>query len=338
MHPQATLRPPARPLRRHAGATLRRLRTALALCACWAGAAMAQDYPSRNVTLVVPFAAGGTVDKVARQIQEPLRARLGQPLVIENKGGAGGTIGMAAVAKAAPDGYTVALVFDSYATEQHIYPRLPYVTLRDLTGVSYVARSPMVLVVPAASPYRTLQDYVAAARKPGAVSYASVGAGSSNHLAAELFHETAGTSGTHVPFKGGGPAITDLLGGHVDSMIASLPLVLPQVQAGKLRALAITSPQRAAALPEVPAVAESYKGFEVYSWVGMVAPARTPAPVLDRLAADMAATLHDPDVARRLTEGGFEVVAGSRAQMNQLIQSESERWGRVIKARNIVAE
>lgn len=338
MHPQTTSNSATHPLVCRTSVLLRQLRLGLALCAAMTGAAAAQDYPSKNVTLVVPFAAGGTVDKVARQIQEPLRARLGQPVIIENKGGAGGTIGMAAVAKSAPDGYTVALVFDSYATEQHIYPKLPYVTLRDLTGVSYVARSPMVLVVPAASPYKTLQDYVAAAKKPGAVSYASVGAGSSNHLAAELFHETAGTSGVHVPFKGGGPAITDLLGGHVDSMIASLPLVLPQLQGGKLRALAITSPKRAAALPDTPAVAESHKGFEVYSWVGMVAPAKTPQPVLDRLAADMTAALRTPEVVKRFTEGGFEVVAGSREQMNELIKAESERWGRVIKARNIVAE
>jgi tripartite-type tricarboxylate transporter receptor subunit TctC len=232
----------------------------------------------------------------------------------------------------------VALVFDSYATEQHIYTKLPYVTTRDFTGVSYVARSPMVLVVPVASPFKTLQDYVTAAKQKRAVSYASVGAGSSNHLAAELFHETAGTSGLHIPFKGGGPALTDLIGGHVDSMIASLPLVLPQVQGGKLRALAVTSPRRSPALPNVPALAESYKGFEVYSWVGMVAPAKTPEPVLDRLATDMTAALHDPVVAKRFTDDGFEVVAGSREQMNRLIKSESERWGRVIKSRNIVAE
>jgi tripartite-type tricarboxylate transporter receptor subunit TctC len=317
---------------------LRQYALALVLQAGFIAAAHAQAYPAKPVTLVVPFAAGGTVDKVARQIQEPLRARLGQPLIIDNKGGAGGTIGMAAVAKSAPDGYTVAMVFDSYATEQHIYPKLPYVTLRDLAGVSYVVRSPMVLVVPAASPFKTLQDYVAAARKKNAVTYASVGAGSSNHLAAEYFHEAAGSSGLHVPFKGGGPAIADLMGGHVDSMIASLPLVLPQVQGGKLRALAVTSPQRAAALPDVPAVAETYKGFEVYSWVGMVAPARTPAAVLDKLAADVNATLRDPEVNKRLTEGGFEVVAGSREQMDKLVKAESDRWGRIIKQRNIVAE
>ena len=321
------------PTRRKALAWTLATGTLLAL----AGAAFAQAYPSRLVTVIVPFAAGGTVDKVARQIQEPLRARLGQQVIVDNRGGAGGTIGMAALAKSAPDGYTVAMVFDSYATEQHIYPRLPYATLRDFTGVSYIARAPMVLVVPAASPYKTLSDYVAAAKK-GPVSYASVGAGSSNHLAAELFHETAGSKGLHVPFKGGGPAITDLMGGHVDSMIASLPLVLQQVQSGKLRALAVTSPQRSTALSGVPAVAETYKGFEVYSWVGMVAPAKAPAAVLDKLAADMSATLRDPEVVKRLSDGGFEVVAGGREPMDRLVKAESERWGRLIQARKIVAE
>ena len=298
----------------------------------------AETYPSKIVTLIVPFAAGGTVDKVARNLQEPLRARLGQQVIIDNRAGAGGTIGMAALAKSPADGYTVALVFDSYATEQHIYRKLPYSTAGDFTGVSYVVRSPMVLVVPAASPYRTLAGYVAAAKKPGTVSYASVGAGSSNHLAAELFHQTAGTSGLHVPFKGGGPAVTDLVGGHVDSMIASLPLVLPQITGGNLRALAVTSPQRNAALPDVPAAAETLKGFEIYSWVAMVAPAKTPGAVLDRLNADMTAVLRTPEVARRLGEGGFEVVAGSREQTNQLFKAESERWGRLIKSRNIAAE
>jgi tripartite-type tricarboxylate transporter receptor subunit TctC len=178
---------------------------------------------------------------------------------------------------------------------------------------------------------------VAAAKKTP-VTYASVGAGSSNHLAAELFHETAGSKGLHVPFKGGGPALTDLMGGHVDSMIASLPLVLQQVQSGKLRALAVTSPKRSAALADVPAVAEVYKGFEVFSWVGMVAPSKTPPAVLDKLATDVNATLRDPEVTRRLSEGGFEVVAGDRQAMDQLVKSESERWGRLIRARKIVAE
>jgi tripartite-type tricarboxylate transporter receptor subunit TctC len=303
-----------------------------------AATAAAQAYPSKPITLIVPFAAGGTVDKVARNLQEPLRARLGQQLIIDNRGGAGGTIGMAALAKAPADGHTLALVFDSYATEQFIYRKLPYSTERDFTGVAYVVRSPMVLVVPAASPYKTLNDYVTAAKKPGAVTYASVGAGSSNHLAAELFHQTAGTSGVHVPFKGGGPALTDLAGGHVDSMIASLPLVLPQIEGGKLRALAVTSLQPHARLANVPALAQTYKGFEIHSWVSIIAPAQTPVPVLDRLNADVNAVLRSPEVAKRLTEGGFEVVGGSREQVNQLIRSESERWGRLIKSRNISVE
>nr|WP_145552062.1 tripartite tricarboxylate transporter substrate binding protein [Variovorax boronicumulans] len=333
MHPYKT--PPA------TAPTLRRrhawLATGLALLLASAGAAWADPYPDRMLTLIVPFAAGGTVDKVARLLQEPLRERLGQQVLVDNRGGAGGTIGMAQLAKSAPDGYTVAMVFDSYATEQHIHRKLPYDTLRDFAGVSYAVRSPMVLVVPAASPYKTVQEYVAAARQRD-VTYASVGAGSSNHLAAEQFHETAGSRGLHVPYKGGGPAIADLLGGHVDSMIASLPLVLPHVQAGKLRALAVTSQARSAPLPQVPAVAETHPGFEIYSWVGMVAPAKTPAPALDKLSAAMTATLRDPALARRMADNGFEVVAGDRAAMDQLVQRESQRWGQLIAKRKISVE
>jgi tripartite-type tricarboxylate transporter receptor subunit TctC len=337
MHPHETKRargriPPASPRRRQA-----LLGAGMALLLAGAAPARANDYPSRMLTLIVPFAAGGTVDKVARMLQEPLRERLGQQVLVDNRGGAGGTIGMAQLAKSAADGYTVAMVFDSYATEQHIHRKLPYETLRDFAGVSYAVRSPMVLVVPAASPYKTLAEYVAAARQRD-VTYASVGAGSSNHLAAELFHETAGSRGLHVPYKGGGPAIADLLGGHVDSMVASLPLVLPHVQAGKLRALAVTAPARSAALPEVPAVAETHRGFEIYSWVGMVAPAKTPAPVLDKLSAAMTATLREPALARRMADNGFEVVAGDRAAMDQLVQRESQRWGQLIAKRKISVE
>src|SRR5690606_11305163 len=212
--------------------------------------------------------------------QETLSARLGQTVIVENRAGAGGTIGTASVAKAKPDGYRVGMVFDSYATETYIYQTLTYSPEKDLTGVSYMVRSPMVLVVPASSPYQTLQDYINAAKTPNTVSFASVGAGSSNHLAAELFHETAGTSGLHIPYKRGGPAMTDLMGGHVDSMIASLPLALPQIKAGKLRVLGVTSPTRAAQLPDTPAIAESLKGLEIYSWVGMIAPKQTPKAVL----------------------------------------------------------
>lgn len=305
---------------------------------CAAGAAMADDWPAKPVTVVVPFAAGGTVDKVARQVQDGLHTRLGQTIMVDNRAGAGGTIGTGQIARSKPDGYTIGMVFDSFATEPHIYPKLPYSAQRDLTGVSYMVRAPMVLVVPESSPYRTLDDYVAATRTPKKVSYASVGAGSSNQLVAEAFFEAAGTSGIHTPYKGGGPAINDLLGAHVDSMIASLPLILPYVQAGKLRALAVTSTQRDARLPSVPAVAERYKGFEAYSWVAMIAPAKTPQPVLDKLTAAMTATLRDPAISKQLTASGFEVVAGDAARTNKLIQDESTRWGRLIKSRNITLE
>ncbi len=310
---------------------------ALAASAWAAGPAAAQSYPSKPVTVVVPFAAGGTVDNVARQVQQSLQEKLGQPVVIDNRGGAGGTIGTALVAKAPADGYTVEMVFDSYATEQLIHPKLSYATERDLTGVSYMVRSPMVLAVTGSGPYQTLADYVAAAKK-GDVSFASVGAGSSNHLAAELFHQQAGTSGIHTPYRGGGPALSDLMGGHVDSIIASLPLVLPHIQSGKLRALAVTAPKRVAALPDVPAIAETYPGFEIYSWVGMVAPAQTPPAVLDKLESATIATLRDPAVSGRITAAGFEVVAGGRADMNTLVRAESERWGQLIKTRGIVTQ
>ncbi|SSW62810.1 tripartite tricarboxylate transporter substrate binding protein [Achromobacter agilis] len=313
---------------------------AVLTAAVWAAGqapAAAQPFPSKPVTVVVPFAAGGTVDNMARQVQQSLQEKLGQPVVIDNRGGAGGTIGTALVAKAAADGYTVEMVFDSYATEQLIHPKLPYVTERDLTGVAYMVRSPMVLAVTGSGPYQTLADYVAASKK-GGVSFASVGAGSSNHLAAELFHQAAGTSGIHTPYRGGGPALSDLMGGHVESIIASLPLVLPHIQSGKLRALAVTAPQRVAALPDVPAIAETYPGFEIYSWVGMVAPAQTPPAVLEKLEAATIDTLRDPAVAGRITAAGFEVVAGGRTEMNTLVRTESERWGQLIKSRGIVTQ
>ncbi|WP_441623101.1 tripartite tricarboxylate transporter substrate-binding protein [Cupriavidus sp. RAF12] len=303
--------------------------------------AYAQAYPARPVTLIVPFAPGGVVDKTARQIQDGVSRRLGQSVVIENHGGAGGTIGSGIVARSAADGYTIGLVYDSYATEPLVYPDLSYRAGRDLTGVSYMVRAPMVLVVPANSPYRTLADYVAASKKTG-LSYASVGAGSSNHMTAELFHETAGKQGPHpshaplhVPYRGGGPALNALLGGHVDSMFASLPLVLTYIESGKLRALAISATARHPRLRGVPTFAETYPGFVTYSWVGMIAPARTPAPALAMLAAAVHDTLRDPATSQRLAEDGFEVVAGGPDQMNALVGMDTARWAQVVRGRAI---
>ncbi|WP_454712479.1 tripartite tricarboxylate transporter substrate-binding protein [Cupriavidus nantongensis] len=301
-----------------------------------AGRAGAQARSSVPLVLVVPFAPGGVVDKAAREIHAGLVRRLGQTVVIENHDGAGGTIGTGMVARGKADGHTIGLVYDSYATEPLIYPNLPYRAGRDLTGVSYMVRAPMALVVPAASPWRTLTDYVRACRQSRQVSYASVGIGSSNHLTAEWFHQAAGTDGLHVPFRGGAPALKDLLGGHVDSMFASLPLVLAQLQAGKLRALAVSASDRTPHLPTVPTLAGTFPGLVTYSWVGMIAPAATPSARIGQLAAAVSQTLREPAVAQRLHDNGFEIVAGSGAAMNALVASEAARWAALVRQRALV--
>ncbi|MGH8786211.1 MAG: tripartite tricarboxylate transporter substrate-binding protein [Cupriavidus necator] len=300
-----------------------------------AGRAGAQARSNGPLVLVVPFAPGGVVDKTAREVHAGLGRRLGQTVVIENHDGAGGTIGTSIVARSKADGHTIGLVYDSYATEPLAYPNLPYRAGRDLTGVSYMVRAPMALVVPAASPWRTLQDYVRACRQSREVSYASVGVGSSNHLTAEWFHRAAGTHGLHVPFRGGAPALKDLLGGHVDSMFASLPLVLAQLQAGKLRALAVSSSARNPHLPTVPTLADTWPGLVTYSWVGMIARAGTPAAQLDRLAAAVSQALREPAVTQRLYDNGFEVVASGREAMNALVASEAARWAELARQRTL---
>ncbi|WP_028601127.1 Bug family tripartite tricarboxylate transporter substrate binding protein [Ottowia thiooxydans] len=299
-----------------------------------ASPAFAQQYPTKPVTVVVPFAAGGVVDRVARMIQQPLQTQLGKSLIIENRGGAGGTIGTAQVVKSAPDGYTLAMVYDSYATEQHVYPQLPYVTMRDLTGVSCMVRSALVLVVSANSPFKTLADYLAASKKEN-LSYSTVGVAAGSHLAFELLHQKAGTRATMINYKGGGPSMTDLMGGHVHASFSSLPQIMSHLQNGKLRALGVTSSQRLAALPDVPSISETFPGFEFYSWVGLVAPAKTPPVILDKLAQTVAAVFQDPQVRQQVQEAGFEIVASGRDEMNKLVATESNRLGKLIKQLNI---
>lgn len=296
--------------------------------------ALAQQYPTKIVTVVVPFAPGGVVDRVARLIQQPLQAKLGKSIIIENRGGAGGTIGTAHVVKSAADGYTLAMVYDSYATEQHVYPQLPYVTARDLTGVSCMVRSPLVLVVSATSPFKTLADYLAASKNEN-LSYSTVGIATGSHLAFELLHQKAGTRATMVNYKGGGPSMTDLLGGHVNASFSSLPQIMSHLQSGKLRALAVTSSQRLTTLPDVPSISETFPGFEFYSWVGMVAPAKTPPAILDKLAQTVAVVLQDAHVRQQIQEAGFEVVASGRDEMNKFVTTESNRLGKLIKQLNI---
>jgi len=238
---------------------------ALALTAVFAGPVLAQAWPTRPVRLVVAFPPGGIVDTVARQIQAPLQAALGQPVIVDNRGGAGGTVASAEVARAAPDGHTLLMVFDSYATYPLVYPKLSFDIAKDLLPVTQIASNPLVLVVNPQVPAQDFRSFVALLKaNPGKYNYASVGPGSSNHLTAELFKATTGTFVTHIPYRGGGPAQQDLLGGQVQMMFLSAVLAQPHVQAGKLRALAQTGAQRVSAYAATPTVAESgYKDFVV---------------------------------------------------------------------------
>lgn len=232
----------------------------------------AQDFPTKMITIVAPFPAGGTTDAVARPLAQQFQRSMGQTVIVENKGGAGGSIGTAAVARGPADGYTQLIVFDTHAVNPHIYKKLPFDTFKDLTGVSQIVSVPQVLVVPASFPANSVKDLVQLAKsKPGSVTYASAGPGSSNQLTAELFARTAGIQMSHVPYKGGGPMVTDLVGAHVNVAFISQPLVLAHIRAGKLKALAVTSDKRSALLPDVPTVAEQgYPGVQcvLVDWLG----------------------------------------------------------------------
>jgi tripartite-type tricarboxylate transporter receptor subunit TctC len=293
----------------------------------------ANTYPDKPMRVVVPFPAGGFVDGLARPLMPLMAERLGQQVVIENKGGAGGTIGTADVARAAPDGYTFLMVFDSHAVNPYIYSKLPYDNNKDLAPVSRLVQNPLVLLAHPSVPANSVKELVDLAKQsPSSVSYATVGPGSSNHLTAELFAKTAGVKLTHIPYRGGGPAQTDLLGGHVNIMFLSSSLAIPHVKSGKLKALAVTSAQRSPALPDVPTLQESgFKDFEVQSWSGLLAPAGTPEPILNKWREELAQALRTPEMQARFQQQGLEVVADSPASFGQFLKAEGERWGALTK-------
>ncbi len=305
-----------------------------------APAALAQQYPSKPVRLVVPFPPGGLIDTVARNIQPRLQEGFRQPVVIENRAGAGGTVGTDVAAKSAPDGYTLLMVFDSHAVNPHIYKKLPFDTFKDFAPISLLARNPLVLVAPPSLPATNVKELVAAAKaKPGSLAYASVGAGSSNHLVAELFKASTGTDLLHVPYKGGGPAITAVLAAEVQVMFLSATISVPHVRSGKMKALAVTGDKRSSALPNVPTLAESgIAGFEIYSWVGLLAPAGMPAPIVQRVQQAFTQAIKSPDVQAKLAEQGLEVVASSPEAFGQHLRVESDKWGKLIRERNISIE
>jgi tripartite-type tricarboxylate transporter receptor subunit TctC len=294
--------------------------------------ALAQGFPERPVRIIVPFPPGGLVDTFARTIQPQLAEALGQQAIIENRGGAGATIGEALVAKAAPDGYTVLFAGDAIASNPHLYSGLSYDVFRDLVPVSLLARVPMVLVVPASLPANSLQEFAAYARaRPGQLSYASPGSGVS-HFAAEIFKSMARIDLAHVPYKGGAPAMTDLMSGQVHALITSVFVVAPQVRAGKLKALAIASERRSPLLPQTPTFAESgFPDFNVASWAGLFVPAGTPAPVVQRLHGGFAKALQSPEVAARFQELGAEPMGTGAAELAALLKREHDSFGKLIR-------
>jgi len=316
--------------------------SACALVLVLLGTALAQPqpWPSKPVRLVVAFPPGGIVDNVARQLQPRLQAALGLTVIIDNRGGAGGTVGSMEVARATPDGHTLLMVFDSYATYPLVYPKLGFDVAKDLQPVTQIASNPLVLVVNPKVPANDFKSFVSLLKtQPGRYNYASVGPGSSNHLTAELFNAVSGTFITHIPYRGGGPAQQDLLGGQVEMMFLSAVLAQPHVKAGKLRALAQTGARRVSAYPDTPTVAESgYPAFEVNSWVGLLAPAGTPRTVVDRLQAEVQKIVTEPAFAARLQEQGLTGIASTPEQFAAALKVEQDKWTRLVRERQLSLE
>ena len=296
--------------------------------------AAAQGFPSKPVRIVVPFPPGGSTDLLARRIAEKWQQSLGQPVIVENRPGAGGVTGSDFVARAAPDGHTLVMgVTGSHGVSISLNPRLPYHPLRSFEPISRVVSAPLVIVVGAAVPARTLAEYVAAARsKPGEITHSSPGVGTSMHLTGEMFNAAAGTQLVHVPYKGSAGAINDLMGGQVQSMFSDFLVALPQVESGRIRALAVTSARRHPLMPNVPTVAESgYPGFEALSWQGLFAPAGTPREVVERLNAETQKALASPDIRDFFSRQGFEVAGSTPAEFRAFIEAEIPKWAKVVK-------
>ncbi|WP_046115195.1 Bug family tripartite tricarboxylate transporter substrate binding protein [Aquincola tertiaricarbonis] len=306
-----------------------------------APASWAQGWPDKPITLVVPFPPGGSTDSVARAIGPKLTERFGQTVVVDNKAGATGTIGAGAVKRAPADGYTFLVTsLGPLVLAPHLFKSVPYDAQKDFDYVTVAVQAPNVLVVPVASPHMTVADVIAQARtQPGKMTFASSGNGSSDHLTAALFWQQTGTSGSHIPYKGGAPAISDLLGGQVDASFQNVNAVLPHIRAGKLRALAVTGDKRSPVLPEVPTMAEAgVKNVDVYSWQAVVAPQGLPAEVYKRFHEAVVAALNDPGVKQQFTAIGLEVVANTPAQFRAFQAAEFARWKRVIEAGKITAD
>ncbi len=301
--------------------------------------ASAGNYPTRPVHLIVPVPAGGTFDIVARLVAQSLSERLGQQVVIENRGGAGTNIGTAVVAHATPDGYTLLLAGPPGAINATLYTNLDFSFARDIAPVASIERAPLVMVVNPAFPAKTVAEFIAYAKSnPGKINMGSGGVGSTGHVAGELFNLMAGLKIAHVPYRGEAPSVTDLLGGQIQVMFSTPGSVMNFVKAGTLRALAVTSAKRMAVLPDVPALAETLPDYDAVSWAGIGAPAGTPAEIIDKLNKETNAALADPALKGKLAEFGAIVMTGSPADFQKFIAAEIEKWGKVVKFANLKPE
>ena len=302
--------------------------------------AQAPSWPTRGpIKLVAVFPPGGSVDQVARILQVPLQTALGQTVIVENKGGASGSIGAAAVAAAPADGYTFAVVFDTHGVNPALIPNLPFDSKKDLFPIVLVGTSPMVLATFAGSEYKTFADVVAATKAKKNVSYGSIGSGSLGHVAMTLLGKNGGIDWAHIPYKGGGPLMNDAVAGHVPLSIGSVFVTKPHIDSGRMRPLAVTSPKRSPDLPNVPTIAESgYPGFEAPAWWAVLAPAKTPPDILKRMNEALNTVLKTPDIAKKLDAQGIDVVGGSADAARLFIDKQMDIWAKVVKDNNIKAD
>jgi len=300
-------------------------------------AAGAQDYPNRPVRLIVAFAPGTTSDIIGRMFADKLTQQLGQPFVVENRTGAGGTIAADQVTKAAPDGYTLLMSTAALPVSAHVYPGLKYDTVKDFASVTVISHSPLLLAANLNFPPKNVQELIQYARaNPGKVNFGSAGVGTSHHLTGEKLKLDTGIDMLHVPYKGSGPAHIDLMGGQIQLMFDNIVALLPLVQSGKVRALAVSSAKRHPLLPQVPSIQEAgVKDFETVAWFGIVAPAGTPKPVLARLNAETVKAIQLPDVNKRLLDGGSTIIGNNPEEADRFLRDEVEKWGKVVRAAGV---
>jgi tripartite-type tricarboxylate transporter receptor subunit TctC len=298
-------------------------------------------FPSKALTIVVPFSAGGTTDILARVVGQYMAKNLGQPVIIDNRAGAGGNIGAQMVARAAPDGYTLLMgTVGTHAINQSLYKKLGFDPIKDFAPITRVALVPNLLVANPSQPFKSVKELIAYARaNPGKVTFASSGSGTSIHLSGEMFQQMAGVEMQHIPYKGSAPALTDLLGGQTAVMFDNMPSVIGHVRAGKLRPIAVTTPNRSPAVPDVPTIAESgVPGYSATSWFGLLAPTGTPAPVMAKLHGSILKALADPEVKKKLAEQGAEPHGEKPEQFAEFIRSETAKWGQTVKVSGATAD